>query len=204
VTIEPVTLAQAWGLGGRRGRARAGGRRCGRDQRRRKQAELRDLHQRRCTEALSVALFCGIFVIRIVEHGGSQIIPQHAQVIENVRRKASSAASAVDEQSIEVGPQTFRILPHGREGIGNARIVVAKHVRLDSTRQTLEPFLRARQKKCNGLSSALPSEIDRNLRVDRLIRAASVYGIRHGVHQPGVLAVDRRFHRFGCRRRRLR
>jgi hypothetical protein len=133
-------------------------------------------------KAFSAALFLGIFVIQLVEHRGCQIIPQHAQVIENVRRKASSASSAVDEQSIEVGPQTFRILPHSREGIGNARIVVAKHVRLDSTRQTLEPFLRARQKKCNGLRSALPSEIDRNLRVDRLIRAASVYGIRHRVH----------------------
>src|SRR5439155_21969366 len=104
-----------------------------------------------------------------VDSSPCQIIPKHAQLIANVRRKASSAASAIDEQSIEVGPQTFRILPQGREGISNARIVVAKHVRLDSTRQTLEPFLRARQKKCNGLRSALPSVIDRNLRVDRLI-----------------------------------
>ena len=201
MTIEPVTLAQHGASEVEEIVREQAGRRCGRDQRRRKQAELRDLHQRYGTKAFSAELFPGAFGIRVVEQRRCQIIPQHAQVIENVRRKASSAASAIDEQSIEVGPQTFRILPHGREGIGNARIVVAKHVRLDSTRQTLEPFLRARQKKCNGLRSALPSEIDRNLRVDRLIRAASVYGIRHGVHQPGVLAVDRRFHRFGWRRR---
>ncbi|HEY2967705.1 MAG TPA: hypothetical protein VGK75_04985, partial [Casimicrobiaceae bacterium] len=153
------------------------------------------------TKAFNAALFLGVFAIRIIEHRGCQMIPQRAQVIENVRREASSAASAVDEQLVEVCPQTFGILPHGREGIGNARIVVAKHVRLDSTRQTLEPFLRARQEKCNGLRSALSSEIDRNLRVDRIIRTASAYGIRHRVHQPGVLTVDRRFHRFGWRRR---
>ena len=190
--IEPVTLAQHGASEVEEIVREQAGRRCGRDQRRRKQAELRDLHPGHGTKAFSAALFRGIFVIRIVEHRGCQIIPQHAQVIENVRRKASSASSAVDEQSIEVGLQTFRILPHRREGIGNARVVVAKHVRLDSPRQTLEPLLRARQKKSNWRCSALPSEIDRNLRVDRLIRAASVYGIRHGVHQPGVLAVDRR------------
>ena len=55
------------------------------------------------------------FVIRIVERGGRQVMPEHAQVVENVRRKAFSASSAVDQQSVEIGPQTFRILPHGRK-----------------------------------------------------------------------------------------
>jgi hypothetical protein len=141
------------------------GRPCERDQRRRdEQAELLDLHQGHDTEAFSAALFVGTFLIPLSHRTGGVRIPQDAQLIENVRRKASSAASATDEQFIEVDPQTFRVRPHGRDQIGDARIQLAKRVWLDSTRQSVEPCLGARQKECNWCCSTLPREVDRNFR----------------------------------------
>jgi hypothetical protein len=112
----------------------------------------------------SAALFPGTHLIPFAPQTACVIIPQAAQVIKNVRRKASSASSAIDEQFIEVGSQTFRVLPHSRDEIGDARIEIAKCVRLDPTRQSVEPLLGAWQEECNGRRSTLPREVDRNFR----------------------------------------
>ena len=92
------------------------------------------------------------------------MIPQDAQFIEDVGRKASSASSPVGEQFIEVGPQRFRVRPHGSDEIGDARIDLAQRVGLDSMRQRVEPFLGIRQENCNRRSSALAREVDRSFR----------------------------------------
>jgi hypothetical protein len=127
------------------------------------------------------------------------IIPQGAQVVKNVLRKATSAVAVIDEQIIEVGPQTFRVPPHGRDEIGDARVEIAKRVRLDPTRYGIEPFLCAWQKECNGSRSTLPREVRRNFRRGWLIPVGSIGGLSYCIDQPGVLAVDRAH--FGCVRR---
>ena len=81
---------------------------------------------------------------------GWAIEPQGTQVIGNFGCKASSVASAIDEQFFEVRLQTFRISPHRRDEIGDARVRLAKRVRSDPPWQGIEPFLRARQKTRNG------------------------------------------------------
>ena len=85
-----------------------------------------------------------------------------------------SASSAIDEQFVEVGPQTFCVRPRSRDEIGDACVKFAKRVRLDPIRQSVEPFLGARKKKRNRRRSTLPREVDRDFRLGRLIRADSV------------------------------
>ena len=76
-------------------------------------------------KAFSAALFLATFVIPLAHRIGVEsclILPQDTQVIKNVWRKASSASSAIDEQFIEIGLQCFRVRPHSRDEIGDARI----------------------------------------------------------------------------------
>ena len=73
------------------------------------------------------------------------IVPQHTQVITNVARKAFSALSPINKQFIEIGTQGARVRPHCGDEIGDARVEFAERARLDSRRQSVEPFLCVRQ-----------------------------------------------------------
>src|SRR5437870_9841028 len=86
-------------------------------------------------KAFSAALFLAPFVIPTARRIGARrcvIITYDAQVVENVRRKASPAPSPIGEQFIEVGRQSFRFRPHRRDEIGDAR-VDRKSTRLNSS-----------------------------------------------------------------------
>jgi hypothetical protein len=160
------------------------------------------------TQRLSVPhLFLAKFVVPLAGRMGMEscvILPQDTQVIKNLERKASSASSPIDEQFIEVGTQGFDVRPPRGGSIGDARVQFAERVRLDSTRQSVKPFLGVQQKECDRQRLTLPHELERTFRSGWLVPVDPVSGVSYRIHQPGVLAVDRRWssHRFGGSQRR--
>ena len=77
------------------------------------------------------------------------IVPQNAQISEDIAWKAFSASSPVDEQLIEVDFQCIRVRPHGHDKIGDARKGLAERMRLGPWRQRVEPALGIGQQENN-------------------------------------------------------
>src|SRR5260221_12300235 len=116
-------------------------------------------YRRRSYKAAGAALCPATFVIVFADRiGGTScaIVPQHTQVIANVARKAFSALSPINKQFIEIGTQGARVHPHCGDEIGDSRVAFAERARLDSKRQSVEPFLCVRQeyqeRQCLALS----------------------------------------------------
>jgi len=119
------------------------------------------------------------------------IVPQGAQVIKDIPRKTLSAPPPIDEQFVELDPQSSLVRAHQRDEIGDTRIELAERVRLDSRRQSIEPFLGVRQEEYDRQCFTLPREVDRSLRLGGPIPLNSVQRVGDSINQPGVLTVDR-------------